>query len=448
VEGVNGSGVTLTANMFNELKSKIQSKKANIGIIGQGYVGLPLAVEFAKAGFKVTGFDTDEKKVTSINKGISYILDVPSQNIKELITSGKLKATTDTRLLNKMDVIIICVPTPLRKTKEPDISYILSASDAIANNKKKGQLVILESTTYPGTTEEIILPKLNGDGLKAGRDFFLAFSPERVDPGNPKYKTRDITKIVGGVTPECTELARILYSQAIKEVIPVSSTRSAEMVKLLENTFRSVNIAMVNELALMCNKMNLDVWEIINAAKTKPFGFMPFYPGPGIGGHCIPLDPLYLSWKARQHGFEARFISLADEINAYMPHYVVDKITTILNDKKKPLKGSNILIIGITYKKDINDVRESPALEIVNSLIKKEANVYCHDPLVSSFEIDNKKISTVKLTKDIVSKSDLVVIITDHTNVDYRLILDNAKLIFDTRNALKDFKNSKNIVKL
>jgi len=435
--------------MFNELKSKIENKKANIGIIGQGYVGLPLAVEFAKAGFSVTGFDTDDKRVSSINKGISYILDVPSKDVKELVSSGKLKATVDTRLLSKMNVIIICVPTPLRKTKEPDISYILAASEAIAGNIRKGQLVILESTTYPGTTEEIILPKLIKDGFKIGKDIFLAFSPERVDPGNPKYKTKDITKIVGGVTPECTELARLLYFQAIKEVIPVSSTRSAEMVKLLENTFRSVNIAMVNELALMCHKMGLDVWEIINAAKTKPFGFMPFYPGPGIGGHCIPLDPLYLSWKARQHGFEARFIELASEINSYMPHYVVDKITSILNEKKKPLKGSNILIIGITYKKDINDVRESPALEIVDSLIKKDAHVHCHDPLVSSFELDGgKKITTVKLTKDVISSSDLVVIITDHTDIDYKFIVDNAKLIFDTRNALKDFKTAKNIVKL
>ncbi|MCX5687457.1 MAG: nucleotide sugar dehydrogenase [Candidatus Omnitrophica bacterium] len=435
--------------MFNELKAKIENKKANIGIIGQGYVGLPLAVEFAKVGFSVTGFDTDDKKVASINKGVSYILDVPSKDVKELVATGKLKATSDTKLLSKMDAIIICVPTPLRKTKEPDISYILSASKEIAKNKRKGQLVILESTTYPGTTEEIILPKLDFDGSKVGKDFFLAFSPERVDPGNPKYKTRDITKIVGGVTPQCTELARLLYFQAIKEVVTVTSTRSAEMVKLLENTFRSVNIAMVNELALMCNKMNLNVWEIINAAKTKPFGFMPFYPGPGIGGHCIPLDPLYLSWKARQHGFEARFIELADEINSYMPHYVMDKIANILNEKKKPMKGSKILIIGITYKKDINDVRESPALEIISLLIKKDVQVQCHDPLVSGFEVDRgKKISTVKLTKDNISSSDLVVIITDHSDIDYKFIVDNAKLIFDTRNALKDFKNAKNIIKL
>ena len=434
--------------MFNKLKAKIENKKANIGIIGQGYVGLPLAVEFAKAGFKVTGFDTNEKRVSDINKGISYILDVPAKDVKDLVNSSRFKATTGTELLNKMDAIIICVPTPLRKTKEPDISYILSASDAIAANKRKGQLIILESTTYPGTTEEIILPKLESDGSKVGKDFFLAFSPERVDPGNPKYKTKNITKIVGGVTPNCTKLARLLYFQAIKEVIPVSSTRSAEMVKLLENTFRSVNIAMVNELALMCHKMGLDVWEIINAAKTKPFGFMSFYPGPGIGGHCIPLDPLYLSWKARQHGFEVRFIELADEINSSMPHYVMDKISSILNSKRKSLKGSNILIIGVTYKKDINDIRESPALEIVSHLIKKDANVYCHDPLAADFRIDGKKINTVKLTKENISISDLVVIITDHSDVDYKLIVDNARLIFDTRNALKDFKSSKNIIKL
>ena len=435
--------------MFNELKAKIENKQANIGIIGQGYVGLPLAVEFAKAGFSVIGFDTDDKKVASINKGVSYILDVPSKDVKELVSSAVLKASSDTKLLNKMDAIIICVPTPLRKTKEPDISYILSASEAIARNKRRGQLIILESTTYPGTTEEIILPKLNGNGLEAGKDFFLAFSPERVDPGNPKYKTKDITKIVGGVTPECTELARLLYSQAIKEVIPVSSTRSAEMVKLLENTFRIVNIGLINEIALLCNKLGIDVWEIINAAKTKPFGFMPFYPGPGVGGHCIGIDPLYLSWKARSHGFETRFIDLASEINSYMPHYVVDKIIVILNEHKKSLKGSKILIIGVTYKKDINDIRESPALEIVNSLIEKEALVQCHDPLVSGFEIDGgKKISTVKLTKDTVSSNDLVVIITDHTDIDYKFIVDNAKLVFDTRNALKEFKNSKNIVRL
>jgi len=434
--------------MFSELKAKIQSKKVNIGIIGQGYVGLPLAVEFAKAGFSVTGFDTDEKKVSGINKGISHILDVPSEVVKSLVTADKLKATTNIKLLNKMDAIIICVPTPLRKTKEPDISFILSATEAIAKNVRRDQLIILESTTYPGTTEEVIMPELIKDGLKIGKDIFLAFSPERVDPGNPKYKTKDITKIVGGVTEKCTELAYLLYSQIIKEVIKVSSTRSAEMVKLLENTFRIVNIGLINEMALLCNKLGVDVWEIINAAKTKPFGFMPFYPGPGVGGHCIGIDPLYLSWKARSHGFETRFIDLASEINSYMPHYVVDKVITALNEKKKSLKGSRILILGVTYKKDINDVRESPALEIINSLIEKEAIVEYYDPLVPILEIQDKKIESIKLTKENITSYDCTVIITDHSMLDYRLIVDNARLIVDTRNALREFKGCKNIVRL
>ncbi|MFA4991808.1 MAG: nucleotide sugar dehydrogenase [Candidatus Omnitrophota bacterium] len=434
--------------MYEELKSKIENGKARIGIIGLGYVGLPLAVEFGKAGFNVMGFDNDARKTALINKGDSYILDVPSEDVKNLVSSGLLKSSVDTDALGKMDAIIICVPTPLRKTKEPDISYILSASESIAKNVRKGQLIILESTTYPGTTEEVIMPKLIKDGLKVGKDIFLAFSPERVDPGNPKYKTRDITKVVGGVTRHCTELARLLYSRVIKEVFAVSCTRSAEMVKLLENTFRSVNIAMVNELALMCNKMGLDVWEIIDAAKTKPFGFMPFYPGPGIGGHCIPLDPLYLSWKARQHGFEARFIGLADEVNSYMPHYVVDKIMSSLNERKRPLKGSKILVAGITYKKDINDVRESPALEIINSLIEKEADVRYHDPLTPELEIEGRKLRSIGLTKESVGSSDVVVIITDHARVDYKLIVDNAGLVIDTRNALRNFKGNKNIVKL
>ena len=434
--------------MLSELKSKITNRVANIGIIGLGYVGLPLAVEFAKADFCVTGIDTDENKISQINRGISYILDVPSKDVKELVISKKLIATTDKSLLNKMDVIIICVPTPLRKTKEPDISFILSATEDIARNFKKGQLIILESTTYPGTTEEIILPKLGGDSLKTGIDFYLAFSPERVDPGNKQYKTKDIPKVVGGVTEICTELARLLYSQIIKEVIPVSSTRSAEMVKLLENTFRAVNIGLINELSLMCNKMNLDIWEIIDAAKTKPFGFMPFYPGPGLGGHCLPSDPLYLSWKARTHGFEARLIELAAEINSYMPYYVADKVIEALNEQKKALKGSKVFIIGVTYKKDINDMRESPALAIINSLIEKEAKVQYHDPLVPGFEIDGLKMDSVNLTKENISTSDCVVIVTDHTTLDYRLIVENASLIVDTRNVLKQFKGDKKIVTL
>jgi UDP-N-acetyl-D-glucosamine dehydrogenase len=434
--------------MLNQLKSKIINRTANIGIIGLGYVGLPLAVEFAKVGFSVTGFDTDDKKNSQINKGLSYILDVASSDIKGLVLFKKLSATNDKDLLKKMDVIIICVPTPLRKTKEPDISFILSATDDIAANLKKGQLIVLESTTYPGTTEEVILTKLGADSLKVGKDFFLAFSPERVDPGNPKYKTKDITKVVGGITNACAELSKLLYSQIIKDVIVVSNTRSAEMVKLLENTFRAVNIGLINELALMCNKMNLDIWEIIDAAKTKPFGFMPFYPGPGLGGHCLPLDPLYLSWKARAHGFEARLIELAAEINSYMPHYVVDRIIIALNERKKALKGSKILISGVTYKKDINDIRESPALAIMNSLIEKEAKVQYHDPLIPSFEIDGLKLKSVDLTKESIISSDCVVIVTDHSSIDYRLIVDNASFILDTRNVLKGFKEKHNIVKL
>lgn len=434
--------------MFDQLKSKIKNRSANIGIIGLGYVGLPLAVEFAKEGFSVTGFDNDAGKISEVQKGNSYIIDVPSREVKDLVSSKKLSATADKSLLNKMDVIIICVPTPLRKTKEPDISFILSATEDINSNLRKGQLIILESTTYPGTTEEIIVPKLGGNGLKIGKDIYIAFSPERVDPGNAKYKTKDIPKVVGGITGDCTELAKLLYSQIIKDVIPVSNTRAAEMVKLLENTFRAVNIGLINELALMCNKMDLDIWEIIEAAKTKPFGFMPFYPGPGLGGHCLPCDPHYLSWKARTHGFEARLIELAAEVNSSMPHYVVDMIVDGLNRQKKALKGSRILVVGVTYKKDINDIRESPALEIISSLVEKQAKAQYHDPLVSSFNIDGLKLSSVDLTKENVSLSDCVAIVTDHSCVDYKLIVDNASLIVDTRNALRKFKGSAKVITL
>jgi len=432
--------------MINNLKSKITDKSANIGIIGLGYVGLPLAVEFGKTGFSVTGFDNDEAKVSSIGKGDSYISDVSSKDIKDLVSSKKLMATLDKALLNKMDVIIICVPTPLRKTKEPDISFILQAAEDINANLRKGQLVILESTTYPGTTEEVIFPKLGGNGLKVGKDIFIAFSPERVDPGNKKYKTKDIPKVVGGISETCTELSRLLYSQIVNDVITVSNTRAAEMVKLLENTFRAVNIGLINELALMCNKMNLDIWEIIEAAKTKPFGFMPFYPGPGLGGHCLPCDPIYLSWKARSHGFEAKLIELAAEINSSMPHYVVDKIIEALNVKKKALKGSRILVLGVTYKKDITDVRESPASTIINSLLQKEAKVEYHDPLVPVFNIEGLSLSSAKLTKETLNSVDCVVIVTDHSGIDYKFIVDNSNLIVDTRNALSSFKGTANIV--
>ena len=432
--------------MINNLKSKITDKSANIGIIGLGYVGLPLAVEFGKTGFSVTGFDNDEAKVSSIGKGDSYISDVSSKDIKDLVSSKKLMATLDKALLNKMDVIIICVPTPLRKTKEPDISFILQAAEDINANLRKGQLVILESTTYPGTTEEVIFPKLGGNGLKVGKDIFIAFSPERVDPGNKKYKTKDIPKVVGGISETCTELSRLLYSQIVNDVITVSNTRAAEMVKLLENTFRAVNIGLINELALICNKMNLNIWEIIEAAKTKPFGFMPFYPGPGLGGHCLPCDPIYLSWKARSHGFEAKLIELAAEINSSMPHYVVDKIIEALNVKKKALKGSRILVLGVTYKKDITDVRESPASTIINSLLQKKAKVEYHDPLVPVFNIEGLSLSSAKLTKETLNSVDCVVIVTDHSGIDYKFIVDNSNLIVDTRNALSSFKGTANIV--
>lgn len=431
---------------MDELKRKIANKNAYIGIIGLGYVGLPLAVEFAKTGFRVTGFDTDKARVNSIKEGISYILDVPSGDVKELVRNKNLSVTLDKALLKDMDVIIICVPTPLRKTREPDISYILQAAEDIALNFRRGQLIILESTTYPGTTEEIILPKLGANGLKLGKDFCVAFSPERVDPGNPKYKTKDIPKVVGGVTEICTELTKLLYSRIIREVIAVSNTRTAEMVKLLENTYRAVNIGLINELALMCSKMNLNIWEVIEAAKTKPFGFMPFYPGPGLGGHCLPCDPIYLSWKARTQGFEARLIELAAEINSSMPDYVVEKITLALNEKKRAIKASKILVVGVTYKKDINDLRESPALTIINSLITKEAKVQYHDPLVAAFEIDGLKLGSTELTKENIASSDCVVIVTDHTSLDYKLIADNAALIIDTRNALKGFKGNKKII--
>ncbi|MFH1478619.1 MAG: nucleotide sugar dehydrogenase [Candidatus Omnitrophota bacterium] len=433
---------------MQELRRRLTNKTANIGIIGFGYVGLPLAVEFGKVGFKVTGFDTDKGRVSSIKKGISYILDVPSSDVKDLLDSDRLTVTLDKSLLKEMDVIIICVPTPLRKTKEPDISFILAATDDIKVNLRRGQLIVLESTTYPGTTEEIIYTRLGADGLKVGKDFFLAFSPERVDPGNAKYKTKDIPKVVGGITDTCTELAKLLYSSIIRDVIAVSNTRSAEMVKLLENTFRAVNIALINEFALMCNKMNLDIWEVIEAAKTKPFGFMPFYPGPGLGGHCLPCDPIYLSWKARSHGFEARLIELAHEINLYMPHYVVDRITQVLNEKKKPLKGSKILIIGVTYKKDINDLRESPALTIIKSLIEKDAKVSYYDPLVKSFEVDDLKLASIELSKEALASSDCVAIVTDHSSIDYGFIMDNSNLIVDTRNTLKKFKKSQKVVGL
>jgi UDP-N-acetyl-D-glucosamine dehydrogenase len=423
------------------LLEKIQSRRARTGVVGLGYVGLPLAVELARAGFHATGIDLDERKIQAVSEGRSYIPDVATADVQALKAAGRLDATTDFAVVRQLDTINICVPTPLRKTKDPDMSYIVSAVEAIAKHLHPGMLIVLESTTYPGTTDEVVQPLLEETGLKAGVDFFLAFSPERVDPGNPTYHTHNVPKVVGGLTPDCSKLAAALYGSAIETLVPVSSTRVAEMVKLLENTFRAVNIGLVNELALMCDKMNIDVWEVVDAAKTKPFGFMAFYPGPGLGGHCIPIDPFYLSWKAKQTGFEPRFIELAGHVNAAMPHFVVDKIVDALNERRKPVNGSRVLIAGVAYKRDIDDVRESPALDVMGLLHAKGATIAYADPYVPevfgrdwSGRID---LRGVELTPGTFGRYDCVVIITDHKAFDYDAMLAEADVIVDTRNAIK-----------
>lgn len=434
--------------MLKELEKKILNKRSKIGIIGLGYVGLPLALTFVKSGFKVYGIDIDRDRVLKLGKGISYILDVSSSEIKEAIESRKFAVTNDFGNIRQLDAVIICVPTPLYKTKEPDVSYIVSAVENIKRYMKRGQIIVLESTTYPGTTEEVMLPVLESGGLKEGRDFYLAFSPERIDPGNAKYDTKNTPKIIGGISEKSTKIAKLLYEQAIDNVIPVSSSKVAEMVKLLENTFRIVNIGLVNELMLMCDKMGIDVWEVIDAAKTKPYGFMPFYPGPGVGGHCIPIDPIYLSWKARMQGFEARFIDLASYVNSEMPEYVVNKITDALNCKKKSLRCSKILIIGVAYKKDVKDLRESPALEIIEMLVKKGAVVSYYDPYLTYLKIHNINLKGSKLDKETLRDSDCVAIVTDHSNVDYKFIAENSDIVVDTRNVFKGMKNRSNIIKI
>ena len=421
------------------LKDKIRDRKARIGIIGLGYVGLPLAVEFAKEGFDVTGFDVDESKVTEINAGRSYIGDVTTADVAAAVKAGRLHATTDMSKLHDMDAIDICVPTPLRKTKDPDMSYVVSAAEQIAKYIRPGQLIVLESTTYPGTTAELLQPMFEGRGLTVGKDFFLAFSPERVDPSNEKYNTRNTPKVVGGTTPACSEVAAELYSAAVDTVVPVSSTQVAEMVKLLENTFRAVNIGLVNEIALMAHRMNIDVWEVIDAAKTKPFGFMPFYPGPGLGGHCIPIDPFYLSWKARQSGFECRFIELAGHVNGSMPSYVVDRIGEALNTVKKSINGSRIHLMGIAYKKDVSDMRESPALDVLELLHRRGAVLSYTDPYVPRLQHDD--INLCSAPEDQAAKGvDCAVICTNHTVFDYPAMVKRFPLIVDTRNALKGLK--------
>ena len=427
------------------LQHKILEKRARVGIVGLGYVGLPLAVEFAKAGFSVTGIDISQEKTKRVNAGDSYVGDIPSATLKPLVETGKLRATTDFSAVLELDTINICVPTPLRKTKDPDMSFIVSSCQEIARHFHAGQLVILESTTYPGTTDEVVLPILSKSGLEVGRDFFLCFSPERVDPGNLKFQTVNIPKVVGGCTPACTEMGRLLYAQALEQVVPVSSTQVAEMVKLLENTFRMINIGLANEIALMCDRMGINVWEVIDAAATKPFGFMPFYPGPGLGGHCIPIDPFYLSWKTKQSGFEARFIELAGYINGQMPHFVTDKVQNALNDAGKPVKGSRIHVMGVAYKRNIDDMRESPALDVILLLERRGAIVSYSDPHVPHLRLDGSQLDAQP--ESAAADADCVVIITDHTAFDYRALVERAPLIVDTRNALKGFTSPK-IVRL
>jgi UDP-N-acetyl-D-glucosamine dehydrogenase len=430
-----------------DLQEKIRSRKARVGVIGLGYVGLPLAAEFARAGLDVTGFDVDAGRVDDVNQGRSYIVDMTDGEMREILASGRLRATADFSLLADMDTINICVPTPLRKTKDPDLTYIVSAVRSIRDHLRRGQLVILESTTYPGTTEEVVQPLLEESGLKAGRDFFLAFSPERIDPGNPSFHTRNIPKVVGGHTPACSAAARTLYEQCIETVVPVSSTRVAEMVKLLENTFRSVNIGLVNELAQMSQRLGIDVWEVIDAAKTKPFGFMAFYPGPGLGGHCIPVDPYYLSWKARMHDFEPRFIELAGIVNESMPRFVVERVTEALNRRSKSVRDSKIHLIGIAYKRGVNDVRESPALNVMKLLFEKGAVLSYSDPYVPRLREEGVELASVPVEAALSNGCDCAVILTDHTEFDYGYIARSARAVVDTRNALRAFEGD-NIVRL
>ncbi len=413
-----------------------------------GYVGLPLAVEFARKNIRVTGIESSAEKVRRLLAGDSYVLDVDSKEMAGFVKKGLLTATTDYAVIKDLDAVSICVPTPLNKSGDPDISFILAARDALLKYAHPGLLLILESTTYPGSTEELIVPALEAAGLKVGEDVFVAFSPERVDPGNPIYHTHNTPKVVGGHTPACVQAALAVYGLIIERPVPVSSTRAAELAKLLENTFRSINIGLVNELAIMCNLLNVDVWEVINAAATKPFGFMPFYPGPGLGGHCIPIDPIYLSWKLKTLKYRARFIELADDINRSMPDYVVSRVAMALNDRTKALKGSKILVLGVAYKRDIDDPRESPSLDIIELLDKRGADVVYHDPFIESVQIDGKRYSSVPMSEGLIDSSDVVLIATDHTTLDYTMIVKRAKLVFDARNATKSIGPRPNVVKL
>jgi UDP-N-acetyl-D-glucosamine dehydrogenase len=434
----------------DQLLNRLSDRTAQIGIIGLGYVGLPLAVAFAEAGYKVTGLDVSTEKVTQLNDGVSYIPDIPTTQLEPLVKAGLLRGTTNYAEMSEIDAISICVPTPLRKTKDPDMSYVISAADQIAEVAHAGMLIVLESTTYPGTTDELLVPRLTSKGLNVGEDVFIAFSPERIDPGNKKYGVRNTPKVIGGMTEACQEVSCLYYSSIVDQVVPVSNPVAAEMVKLLENTFRAVNIALVNEMALMCNRLNVDVWEVIQAAATKPFGFMPFFPGPGIGGHCIPIDPLYLSWKLKTLNYTARFIELASEINTSMPVYVIDKVTEALNDDSKSVRGSKVAVLGVAYKRDVDDVRESPALDIIQLLEEKGAVVSYHDPFVPSIRLEhNRVMQGVELTNEWLSEADCVIIVTDHSGFDWSSIIARTKLVVDTRNVTATIRSNGNrIVKL
>lgn len=428
------------------LEQKIRDGSAKIGIIGLGYVGLPLAMEFARKGHPVAGYDVDERRVRELMKGRSYILDVPSSELQEALKAGKFTASAQGDRLSSCDAIIICVPTPLRKTKEPDVSFILDAVREVAPRLRKGMLIVLESTTYPGTTREIALPIFEKRGLRVGRDFHLAFSPERVDPANPRFGVHNTPKVVGGITPACTRVSALLYGRVAQKVVPVSTAESAEMAKLLENTFRAVNIGLVNEMAQICHKLKLDVWEIIEAASTKPFGFMPFFPGPGLGGHCIPVDPVYLAWKMKAMNFEPRFIDLAGVINSSMPDFTVERVAELLNEDRRSLKGSRILALGMAYKPEVTDVRESPSFDVIKLLLERGATVQYHDPYVPQVDFEGRLMRSVPLTPKTLRAADAVVVLTAHKKVDYALVAKHARRVFDARNAMRGLKG--NVVRL
>ena len=430
-------------NRLQELGDRIDSRQARIGVIGLGYVGLPLAVEFARAGFDVTGLEIDAEKVRLLKEGISYIEDIPAEVLAEAHDDGRFHATTDSSQLTRLDVINICVPTPLTRTRDPDVSHMARAMEEIRRRLRAGQLIILGSTTYPGTTHELFVPALEESGLSVGEDFSLAFSPERIDPANQQFKVREVPKVVGGETPLCTELAAKVFATIFDRVVPVSSTQSAEMVKLLENTFRAINIGLANEVALMCERLGLDVWEVIEAAATKPYGFMKFLPGPGLGGHCIPVDPSYLSWKMKSLNFPARFIDLATDINSHMPEHVVDRVGDLLNERRLAVNGARVLVLGVAYKRNVGDMRESPALDVISLLARKGAHITYHDPYVKELEVDGTTYKNSDLSSELLAGADLAVILTDHTGIDYERVAATASRVFDTRNATSGVKENR-----